>query len=164
MCDPTAGRPEIDVDKLNKWLTLIANFAILGGLVFLALEIQQNTNAIRSAGVQAATTVAREHPLMFVQNPEVNRLAMADFESLSEEDRQRRFWLAVSFWHGMQGLYRQNELGTLPETEWEVWVRVICANYERSHPELWERAAATHPADFVQFVESCKPGYADILP
>jgi hypothetical protein len=54
---------------------------------------------------------------MFVQFPDVNRLAMADYESLSQEDRQRRFWLAVSFWHGMRGLYRQNELGALPDPE-----------------------------------------------
>jgi hypothetical protein len=152
----------MDLDKLNKWLTLVANFAILGGLVFLVLEIQQNTNAIRSTAVQEAISVAREHPLMYVQNPEVNRLAMADFHSLSEEDQQRRFWLNVSFWHGMQGLYRQNELGTLPEPEWEVWVRIICSNYERTEPQLWARAAATHASDFVVFVEKCESGTPDL--
>jgi len=154
----------MDLDKFNKWLTLVANVAILGGLVFLALEVQQNTDAVRSAAVQEAINVAREHPLMYVQNPEVNRLAMADYESLSEEDQRRRFWLDVSFWHAMQGLYRQNELGTLPEQEWEVWIRIICANYERSHPELWARAAATHASDFVRFVENCEPASFDILP
>ena len=154
----------MDLDKLNKWLTLIANVAVLGGLVFLALEIQQNTNAVRSAAVQEAINIAREHPLMFVQNPEINRLAMADYDSLSDEDKQRRFWLAVSFWHAMQGLYRQHDLGTLPEPEWEVWVRVICANYTQSHPKLWSRAAATHSADFVEFVENCEAVSAEILP
>jgi len=154
----------LDLDKLNKWLTLVANIAILGGLVFLAFEIQQNTNAVRSASVQEATNIAREHPLMYVQNPEVNRLAMADYESLSEEDQRRRYWLDVSFWHAMQGLYRQNELGTLPEQEWEVWVRIICANYERSVPELWARAAATYTSYFVQFVENCKSGSIELLP
>jgi hypothetical protein len=154
----------MDLDKVNKWLTLVANFAILAGLVFLALEIQQNTNAVRSAAVQEATNIAREHPLMYAQNPEVNRLAMAEYSSLSEEDQRRRFWLDVSFWHAMQGLYRQNELGTLPEQEWEVWVRIICANYEQSEPQLWARAAATHASDFVQFVENCAPSGVDILP
>ena len=149
---------------LNKWLTLVANIAILGGLVFLALEVHQNTNAVRSAAVQEAINVARVHPLMYVQNPEVNRLAMADYGSLSEEDQQRRFWLAVSFWHAMQGLYRQNELGTLPEPEWEVWGRIICTNYERSDPELWARASATHSTDLVQFVENCESASVDILP
>jgi len=157
-------RRDLDIDKFNKWLTLVANVAILGGLVFLALEIQQNTNAVRSAAVQEATSIAREHPLMYAQNPEVNRLAMADYESLSEEDQRRRFWLDVSFWHAMQGLYRQNELGTLPEQEWDVWVRIICANYVQSVPQLWERAAATHASDFVEFVESCSSGDVNILP
>ena len=156
--------PKLEVDKLNKWLTLVANFAILGGLVFLALEIQQNTNAIRSTAVQESINIAREHPLMYVRNPEVNRLAMADYDSLSEEDQRRRFWLNVSYWHAMQGLFRQNELGTLPETEWEVWVRIICRNYERSIPELWERAAQTHASDFIQFVENCEAGSLDLLP
>jgi hypothetical protein len=154
----------MDLDKVNKWLTLVANFAILAGLVFVALEIQQNTNAVRSAAVQEATNIAREHPLMYVQNPEVNRLAMAEYSSLSEEDQQRRFWLDVSFWHAMQGLYRQNELGALPEQEWEVWIRIICGNYEHSEPKLWARAAATHEKDFVKFVENCAPGGVDILP
>jgi len=154
----------MDLDKLNKWLALVANIAILGGLVFLALEVQQNTNAVRSAAVQEAINVARVHPLMYVQNPEVNRLSMADYESLSEEDQQRRFWLHVSFWHAMQGLYRQNELGTLPEPEWEVWVRINCANYERTNPQLWARAAATYASDFVQFVEYCEPGRVDMFP
>ena len=157
-------RRKLDLDKYNKWLTLIANIAILGGLIFLALEIQQNTAAVRSAAVQESTNIAREHPLMFVQNPEVNRLAMADYDSLSEEDQQRRHWLAVSFWHAMHGLYQQYELGTLPEKQWEVWVRVICSNYERTNPQLWARAAATHSSNFVRFVESCKTGSADFLP
>ena len=154
----------MDFDKLNKWLSLVANVAILGGLVFLALEIQQNTNAIRSTAVQELIGVAREHPLIYVQNPEVNRLAMADYDSLSEEDQRRRFWLDVSYWHAMQGLFRQNEMGTLPESEWEVWVRIICANYERSIPELWERTAVTHAADFIEFVENCEPGSAGLMP
>ena len=154
----------MDIDRLNKQLTLVANIAILGGLVFLALEIQQNTNAIRSTAIQAATNVAREHPLMFVQNPDVNRLAMADYSSLSEEDQQRRFWLARSFWLAMQGLYRQRQLGAFPEAEWEVWKRIICANYERIEAELWAPNAATLASDFVRFVENCESGDGDILP
>ena len=32
------------MDDLNQWLTLIANFAVIGGLIFLALEVRHNTN------------------------------------------------------------------------------------------------------------------------
>ena len=36
------------LDNLNKWLTLIANVGVLSGIVFLAIEVQQNSNAISS--------------------------------------------------------------------------------------------------------------------
>ena len=89
---------------------------------------------------------------------------MADFGSLSEEDQRRRFWLARSFWLGMQGLYRQHQLGAFPEAEWEVWNRIIFANYERIEAELWAPNASTLASDFVRFVESCESGNVDILP
>ncbi len=32
----------MDLDKLNKWLTLLANFGVVAGIIFLAVEIRQN--------------------------------------------------------------------------------------------------------------------------
>jgi len=32
----------MDTDKLNKWLTLVANLGVIAGIVFLALEIRQS--------------------------------------------------------------------------------------------------------------------------
>ena len=34
------------MDKLNQWLTLVANLGVVAGIIFLAYEIQQNTNAM----------------------------------------------------------------------------------------------------------------------
>jgi hypothetical protein len=36
------------MDRLNSWLTLIANVGVLGGFLFLAYEIQQNTAQLRA--------------------------------------------------------------------------------------------------------------------
>jgi hypothetical protein len=33
----------MDSDRLNRWLTLIANLAVVAGIVFLAFELQQTT-------------------------------------------------------------------------------------------------------------------------
>ena len=35
----------MDADRLNRWLTLIANLGVVAGLVFLAVELNQNTKA-----------------------------------------------------------------------------------------------------------------------
>ena len=36
------------MNKLNERLTLIANLSVVAGIVFLALELQQNTQAIQA--------------------------------------------------------------------------------------------------------------------
>ena len=37
----------MDIEKLNRWLTLGANVGVLAGIIFLALEIQQNSRLAR---------------------------------------------------------------------------------------------------------------------
>ena len=145
-------------------MSFLANIAVLGGVVFLALEIQQNTNAVRATAIQESVNVARQQILLFATDPDINRLDTADFEQLSEEDRRRVFWLRRSFWLGMNGLYRQRELGVFPEIEWEMWVKIICSNYARTEPEIWSDNAATLPTDFVEVVESCDGEVNGVLP
>ena len=40
----------MNTDNLNKWLTLAANLGVIAGILFLAIEIQQNNEAL---GLQA---------------------------------------------------------------------------------------------------------------
>jgi hypothetical protein len=151
-------------ERLNHWMSFLTNIAVLGGVIFLALEIQQNTNAIRATAIQESVNVARQQILLFATDPEINRLDVADLDQLSEEDRRRVFWLRRSFWLGMDALYRQRQLGVFPEVEWEMWVKIICANYVRAEPEIWADNAATLPVDFVAMVENCSHSATGILP
>jgi|GEM_PF-1864967 len=43
----------MDLENINQWLSLIANLVVLVGIIFLAIEIQQNTNAARYEAVLA---------------------------------------------------------------------------------------------------------------
>ena len=149
--------------KVNQWLTLIANFGVVAGLVFLAIEVRQNTTALQAAAIQESTNVAREQILTLATNGELNRLSMADFDELDAEDQQRIFWLDRSFWLGMQGQYRQWQLGVLPDQDWSVWHRIICANYADYRPgrmqasggiRLWAGNRATLLSEFTNFVEA----------
>ncbi len=54
----------MDADKINRWLTLGANIGVLAGIIFLALEIQQNSELMRVQINQAradAAMVSNEH-------------------------------------------------------------------------------------------------------
>ena len=39
------------MEKANQWLGLLANLGVIAGIVFLAYEIQVNTDAVRSANL-----------------------------------------------------------------------------------------------------------------
>ena len=39
----------MNADKINRWLTLIANISVVAGIVFLAVEVRQNTESQKEA-------------------------------------------------------------------------------------------------------------------
>ena len=46
------------MERLNQWMTLIANIGVLAGIVFLAYEIRVNTDAVRSSTYAAYVETA----------------------------------------------------------------------------------------------------------
>ena len=80
-----------------------------------------------------------------------------DPSQLTEEEAMRFFWISRSGWLGTQGLYRQWELGALPDEEWAVWNRVICDEWAlpgvRSH--FRQQHAPLLLPRFVELVEGC---------
>ena len=45
-------------EQLNDWLTLAANLAVLAGIIFLAIEISQNTDMMRTQINQSRAELA----------------------------------------------------------------------------------------------------------
>ena len=68
----------MDLDRLNKWLTLVANFGVLVGIIFLILELSQNTQALRANAIQNSTDLARQQVMMFSQDADVVRITLAE--------------------------------------------------------------------------------------
>ena len=48
----------MDTERLSRWLTLGANLAVLASIVFLAIEIQQNTEMTRAQITQSRAETA----------------------------------------------------------------------------------------------------------
>jgi hypothetical protein len=54
----------VNADKINKWLTLAANVAVVAGIFFLALELSQNSRMMHA---QTRNVDHRRHPGFPVQ-------------------------------------------------------------------------------------------------
>jgi type II secretory pathway pseudopilin PulG len=132
---------------------------VIASLVFVGLEIRQNTQAAQAAAVQEATNVARQQVQMYALDAEANRISMVGGptpDELSAEEWSRYTWMMVSFFWGMQGLHSQWQLGVLPDDQWVAWNQVLCQNMGRPGARrVWD-GIGFYPSDFVAVVEGCR--------
>lgn len=100
-----ANERRIEVDSLNRWLTLLANIAVFASIMFLAIEIRQNQVSIEEANrlsVLEARTLEVEQfndfRALIVGSSELSRIwfdGMDDAE-LAEIDEQKFLTLCNS--------------------------------------------------------------------
>ena len=82
----------MDRDSLNWWLTLLANVGVLGGLVFVGFEIQQNTSQLRTDASYSITASVNELNASLYGDPELAELVFrgeADLGALTPIERER---------------------------------------------------------------------------
>ena len=62
------------MDRLNQWLTLAANVGVLLGIIFVAVEVRQNTAATLSGTLQSLTDNSTEGLRSYAANAELARI------------------------------------------------------------------------------------------
>ena len=84
----------MNLDSMNRWLTLVANIGVLAGIIFLAYELQQNTVATRVEAASNFNSSFSEIELFIAGNPEFAELLTKGREGteLSGSD-QLRLWV-----------------------------------------------------------------------
>jgi hypothetical protein len=147
--------------KIERWRTLfevVGLLAVVSSIIFLSLEVRQNTQAMQAAGIQDATNVARQQLLLLVGDSEAHRIEMlghANPDQLTPEELRRYRYLIRSFWLGMQGLFRQWQLGVLPDAEWNVMSGVVCREMATAGVRSgWPSQRDTLIPEFVAFVDA----------
>jgi len=63
----------MNLDDFNKWLTLIANVGVLTGIIFLAIELQQNTNMMQAQTRDSVTKNTLDYISIILSSPENTR-------------------------------------------------------------------------------------------
>lgn len=79
-------------ERLNWWLTLLANLGVLGGLVFVGLEIRQNTRQLRAEGARSITESVNAINAGVYSDAELTDILLrgrADLGSLNAIERER---------------------------------------------------------------------------
>ena len=116
------------MSKLNEWLTLLTNIAVVAGIVFLAVEIQQNTELLQSqvietqaVSIQAATTLDQDFLLVIGSDPVTAKMWSTYLrapETLAEDQLIQGSYLMASLLRRLESIYLQKRLGSLSEEGW----------------------------------------------
>jgi len=102
---------------------------VLLGLVFVGVELRQNTEAVEAETIQGLTAVSNDFILAIATDPELVRVwkdGSFDPDSLNEIDSARFFLLTRSYWLRIQSAYSQYERGALSADDWKVYESLIC--------------------------------------
>lgn len=138
--------------------------AVLLGLVFVGLELRQNTAAVEAATFQAITDASSESLMTRATNDEFQRItskALIDFESLTEMERRRFFLVDRANWVRYQNAYSQWQRGTLTDKDWQLYTAVICG--EKRGPweeELFEQHRVVLSQGLQSFVDACRADHS----
>ena len=142
--------------ELGQMITILANLGVIGGIVFLAVELQQN-NELLNIQVRASHS-SRANPVteMVIENPDLIALLGKDPELLTETERHRLRLLGIrtlmtweqTFQDIMNGLAEESEERRVMKS---VYARPVL-NY--GVPLAWETYKLRATPEFAEWFES----------
>jgi hypothetical protein len=146
----------VKLETLNNWLTFLANLAVFAGIVFLALEINQNSQLMQiqiqqSRAEAAIANLTEEYNSPYI--PEI-RVKLDNGEDLTQvEARRYREWFR-SVNRNQENILLQFNAGMLfenPSVRQFAEEVIASTPYNRS---TWNRIKRGFATDYVELVES----------
>ena len=130
-----------DLGNLGEFIGAVA---VIVSLIYVGVQVRQNTQSVRTSAFQAAIRDATDTIDHVVHDSELIRIwlvGLRDLDSLSPEDRYRFAAYMTSVLRRYESLLYQTQQGTLDPDAWEG----IRANLKNtfSHPGIvvwWKRA------------------------
>ena len=155
-----------DLGNLGEFVGAVA---VVVSLVYLALQIRQNTRQLdHNSDVVAANAaldnarLAAEFNANVAHTPELAALwarGIFGAEDLAGEEETRVGFLLGDLFYRLEGLYHQRRRGFLSEDSWLPWERLIRMILANPLPRRWWRTGL-HPfsRDFAAHVDGLVPG------
>ena len=145
---------------------LIGGVAVLATLIYLAMQIKQNTNVHASLIRQNFYDATQRLMLHAVESTEFNELfnrAWSTNDSLSSGEQTQIWRHMQAIFMGYQGFFEQYKSGALPEKDWAL-IRIILRTFwlfdGKAKNDAWEQMSRGRffNDDFLEEVASLKEG------
>ena len=153
---------------LGQMIQILANIGVIGGMLFLAYEIRQNTATLQSSSFEDYTHGTIEFLMELASNPDLNEVWRDYAEgdaNLSDSDQARALFMVRAQWFRYQSAFAQWQRGAMHPSDWEVARKQMCrspndaqermADAARLRQETWHLQTPYLTDAFVKFIEKC---------
>ena len=137
---------------LGQLIGIIANVGVIGGILFLAIEVRQNNDLMEEEAQRARGESVREAYYQMADNGELAAIWVKESngETLTAVEAVR-----LTSWY-LRGLFGyQTSFQQLPREDLEPMTNWFRLRYQSSPTwrSMWEQNRATFVPDFVRFME-----------
>lgn len=141
---------------IGQTITVLANLGVIAGIVFLALEVQQNTTAVRSQASQGIQDQLAQIYTVITTGPmaEIYIDGMADPEQLDRVETAKLSAVLSLIMGGFENMFAQVREGSYDEARaqgyWQLLRNLLQYPGMRRH---WNERSFVYSEDFRAFVE-----------
>ena len=136
----------------------VGGIAVLVSLIYLALQIRQNTRAIRASAYQQIVDSFSTISLEISKDPSLTEIFIRAQDGLAgfdDVERRRLELLMISFWRRAENLFFQSQQGTVLDEDWAgVRESLAIILQSRGQREMWTAIRGRFNPGFVSFVDA----------
>lgn len=142
-------------DDIVQTIGVLANIGVLAGIVFLAIEIRQNTSARYAESREAVLSASREEILVTIEDPRLI-FALTNSDQLTPEENVRLDGYLSVVLRAREFAWLQYRDGAIDDTQWNTEFNVLAAYFDSSRTRLWWEKIGRQlfSAEFVNFVDA----------
>lgn len=141
----------MDLKKIALLAEIVGGVGIIVSIIYLALEVSENTKNTQIANHLALIEQASEFRYLRMTNPELVEIALkgsSNATSLSEVDQSRFRAYTLQAFDIRETAFLMNESDVLPAGTWEVWNSSRCNTLKApGFRALWDAGMSSYFTD-----------------
>ena len=145
----------------------VAAIGVVVSLVYLAVQIRQNTRSVRASSYQAAVSSISDwsREVSLDSNaPRIFSVGTTDPDQLNDNERLQLFFQFVSLFRNYENLFYQHRQGMIEDSAWAGWAYHMARTYWSPGVQVWWPAwRMTCQKEFREFLERSSPPEGDPL-
>lgn len=147
----------MDLSGLGNVGDFIGGVAVIVSLVYLAVQVRQNTRSVRAASFQALSESVSDRVLRLAESSELHEVYMRGMrgDQLSEQETQRFGTIMLSLIRLSSNAFVQYRSGMLTEDQWQGFrVMPVTLLSSPGGRAFWLRGRTAFGEEFAAYIDS----------